>query len=76
MSLEHVLRSRLESGCLRHSVQVDVENPDRLVFYEEWADMDSLTAHFAVPESAQFVAALTALAVAEPEIKIHEVTPA
>jgi quinol monooxygenase YgiN len=31
-SLAHVHRSRLEEGCLMFSVNIDAENPNRLVF--------------------------------------------
>ncbi|MFT5210056.1 MAG: quinol monooxygenase YgiN [Flavobacterium sp.] len=55
VSLEHVHRSREEPGCLHHSVQVDVENAQQLVFYEEWEDMAALQTHFKVPGSNQFV---------------------
>ena len=34
LSLEHVNRSRLEPGCLLHSVHRDVEDPNRVVFLE------------------------------------------
>ena len=33
LSLEHVHRSRTEPGCISHSVQVDCENPLRLVVF-------------------------------------------
>jgi quinol monooxygenase YgiN len=36
LSLEHVHRSRTETGCLSHAVHVDCENPLRLVFVEQW----------------------------------------
>ena len=72
LSLAHVHRSREEPGCLHHSVQFDAENACTLVFYEEWRDMASLQAHFRVPESGEFVAALSALTLAEPEMKIYE----
>jgi len=55
ISLEHVRRSRGEPGCVLHSVQIDVENKNRIVFYEEWQDMDALKVHFKVPASGQFV---------------------
>jgi quinol monooxygenase YgiN len=74
LSLEHVHRSRLEPGCISHSVQADVENDHRLVFFEEWADMPALQVHFAVPESGAFVASVSALAVGPPQIKIFEST--
>ena len=55
LSLEHVHRSRTEPGCISHSVNIDCENPLRLVFFEQWADRAALQAHFAVPASREFV---------------------
>jgi quinol monooxygenase YgiN len=75
VSLEHVHRSRLEPGCLKHSVQVDVENPERLVFYEEWSDMEALQVHFAVPASGEFVTRARQFSIGDPEIKIYEGNP-
>lgn len=74
LSLEHVKRSREESGCISHSVQQDVENPNRFIFFEQWQDMNALQMHFAVPESQGFVTRVSALANAEPQIKIFEST--
>jgi quinol monooxygenase YgiN len=71
-SLEHVRRSRLEPGCLRHSVHQDVEDPNRVVFVEHWTDLDALHAHFAVPESGAFVEALRDLSAAPPTIEIYD----
>ena len=48
---QHVERSRGEPGCVSHAMSLDSENPLRLVFVEEWADLPALQAHFAVPES-------------------------
>ena len=74
-SLEHVRRSRTEPGCLAHAVHQDMENPLRLVFLEEWADRDSLAAHFAVPASRDFVKTVRALAAEPPEMNIYDATP-
>ena len=74
LGLEHVQRSRQESGCLHHSVQADVEHDNALVFYEEWQDMDALHVHFGIPESSEFVAALTPLLECAPDMKIFEAT--
>ncbi|MCB1014074.1 MAG: antibiotic biosynthesis monooxygenase [Acidimicrobiales bacterium] len=71
LSLEHVRRSRAEPGCLRHSVHRDVEDPNRLVFLEYWADRAALDAHFAVPASRELVQALAGLATTPPEMDIH-----
>jgi quinol monooxygenase YgiN len=76
LSLEHVRRSRLEPGCLLHSVHQDVEDPYRVVFIEHWADRDALLTHFAVPESGAFVQAVQGLAVGSPSIEIYDAEPA
>jgi quinol monooxygenase YgiN len=76
LGLEHVQRSRLEPGCIKHSIQIDVENENRFVFYEEWQDRDALQVHFAVPASGQFVKAISKLAVAAPDMKMFQASPA
>ena len=72
ISLEHVHRSRTEPGCVQHGVYRDVENLQRLFFYEEWTDRAALDAHFAVPASGAFVNALSAVAAERPSINIIE----
>jgi quinol monooxygenase YgiN len=72
LSLEHVHRSRRESGCISHAVYVDCENPLRLVFIEQWTDHAALLAHFAVPASRNFVRALQPLAAAAAAIEIYD----
>ena len=76
LSLAHVHRSRAEPGCLMHSVHRDVEDPLRLVFLEHWEDGEALAAHFAVPESGEFVNQISALAAEPPAIQIYDATPA
>ncbi|HYW63230.1 MAG TPA: putative quinol monooxygenase [Bradyrhizobium sp.] len=74
LSLEHVRRSRNEPGCISHAVHADCENPLRLVFVEQWEDRAALLAHFAVPASRDFVAALRPLASDIPMIEIYDAT--
>ena len=74
LSLEHVQRSRGEPGCISHSVQIDCENPLRLVFFEQWADRAALLNHFAVPASRDFVKSLQTLAAAATSIELYEAT--
>ncbi len=76
ISVEHVQRSRLEPGCLLHSVHRDVENANRFVFIEHWADVEALRAHFQVPESRAFAKALGQLGDGRPSIEIFEATVA
>ena len=72
LSLEHVERSRREPGCLLHSVHRDVEDENRFVFLEHWADRDALHTHFRVPESGAFATALQSLAADAPTLEIFE----
>jgi quinol monooxygenase YgiN len=69
-----VHRSRKEPGCISHAVHADCEDPLRLVFIEQWADRAALLAHFAVPASRDFVAALRPLACNVPTIEIYDAT--
>lgn len=70
--LEHVHRSRAEPGCLYHSMQVDAENPMKLVFVEKWKDAAALVAHFKVKGSIDFVTDARKLAAEPPVIEIYE----
>jgi quinol monooxygenase YgiN len=74
LSLEHVHRSRLEAGCLLHSVHHDVEDPSRLVFIEHWVDRDALTTHFRVPASGAFATRVGELAAEPPTLEIYDAT--
>jgi quinol monooxygenase YgiN len=67
---DHVARSRKEPGCISHAVYSDSENPQRLVFVEEWVDQQALQEHFKVPASIAFVKALVAFATEAPSLKI------
>ena len=72
LGIEHSARSRAEPGCIAHNCHVDAENPDRIVFVEEWADMAAVQTHFAVPESGEFVRKLGSMAVAKPVMRLFE----
>jgi quinol monooxygenase YgiN len=72
LALEHVHRSRLEPGCLLHSVHVDAEDPLHLVFIEHWADADALRTHFRVPASNAFVKEVAVLAASPGAMEIYE----
>ena len=67
---EHVDRSRKEPGCISHAVYSDVDDPMRLVFFEQWESRDALATHFAVPASGEFVAAARKLTSASPTLEI------
>ena len=71
LCIEHSARSRAEPGCLSHHIHADCEDPDRLFFYEEWQDEAAVAAHFAVPQSGDFVKRLTALVGEQPAMQIY-----
>ena len=72
LTREHAERSRSEPGCVRYAAHLDMENPRKFVFVEEWADQASLTQHFRLPLSRQFAKALAALASESPSLAIYE----
>ena len=69
---EHVRRSRAEPGCLSHGAYIDSEDDHRVVFFEQWRDMDAVETHFRVPESAHFVERLRELTTGEPVLELYE----
>lgn len=71
----HVARSRSEPGCISHAVYQDHEVKGKLVFVEEWKDKESLDKHFQVPESVEFVKAVSRLAVEPPSMSIFSADP-
>jgi quinol monooxygenase YgiN len=58
-------RSREEDGCHGYRVYADLEQDDRYVIVEEWADDGALQRHFAEPHTRTFLSALVPL-LAEP----------
>jgi quinol monooxygenase YgiN len=72
LSLEHVARSRAEPGCLEHGVAIDANDGLRLVFFERWADRESLLAHFRVAASREFAMKVAQLAAHPPELATYE----
>jgi quinol monooxygenase YgiN len=76
IGLEHVHRSRLEPGCIEHGIYADAENPLKLHFFERWADVAAIKAHFAVPASRAFAKQLRALAADPGEMHVLEAAPA
>lgn len=70
LGIEHSQRSRGEPGCIAHNCHVDGEDPQRIVFVEEWTDMAAVQAHFAVPASGEFIREIASRALTPPELRI------
>jgi len=67
---KHVAHSRTEPGCISHGVYQDPEDGLRLFFYEQWEDQASIDAHFVLPSSQAFVAAVRMWVSAPPTLHI------
>lgn len=72
LSRAHCARSRREPGCIDHTVAMDQERPGLLRFVELWRDEAALKAHFAVPASQDFIAAISPLLAHPPRMSIYE----
>lgn len=72
LAVEHVLRSRVEPGCMSHEVSRDVQQPQRFVFVERWDNMAALQAHFRVEASRTFAQSMASLCQEPPQIEIYE----
>ena len=72
ISVEHVLRSRTEPGCISHEVSADVQQPLRLSFVERWSDLAALKAHFRVEASRAFAKALAGMADGMPQMWVYQ----
>jgi quinol monooxygenase YgiN len=68
----HVERSRDEPGCVSHDMAVDADDPLKVRFIEQWADMDSLSAHFALAATRAFGAEMAALCNDGPSLSIYD----
>lgn len=64
--------ARTEAGCERFDFFQSVDEPNQLVFVEEWATRGDLEAHFAAPGFAEFFGVMTECMTGPPEIRIFE----
>ena len=71
LGLDHSKRSRAEPGCISHDCYIAADNPNRMHFFEQWADMEAVGLHFAMPDSNEFIRAISDLAASKPETAIY-----
>jgi quinol monooxygenase YgiN len=76
VATEMCSRSREEQACRGYRVYADLEQDDRYVFVEEWADDDALQRHFAQPHTATFMGGLIPLLAAPADAVFHTVESA
>ncbi|MHB8531178.1 MAG: putative quinol monooxygenase [Solirubrobacteraceae bacterium] len=73
IATEMCRRSREDEGCRGYRVYADLEQENRYVFIEEWADEDALQKHFAQPHTGAFMAELPGLLGGPPDALFHTV---
>ncbi|RMH03389.1 MAG: antibiotic biosynthesis monooxygenase [Planctomycetota bacterium] len=67
--------SRAEEGCLSYRFFVDPDDPERVLFFEEWRDRAAIDRHFATPHFRDFQARTADLIDAEPVLRIYRAEP-
>jgi quinol monooxygenase YgiN len=65
--------TRDDSGCLAYSFAADVEDENRILSIEVWADRAALDEHMAHAHTQDFLAAAPGLVAGEPVMSFHEV---
>lgn len=69
---EHVKRSRSEPGNLSYDLHVHTEDVYKVVYTEEWEDLESLQKH--VEASKDFIKELSRASPQAPKVKVFEST--
>jgi quinol monooxygenase YgiN len=65
--------TRGDHGCLAYSFAADLENPDRILSIEIWADQAALDAHMAHLHTAEFLRVGPGLVAGEPVMSSYDV---
>jgi quinol monooxygenase YgiN len=65
--------TRLDDGCLTYSFSADLEDPDRILGVEVWADRAALDAHLGHPHTERFLQAVPDLVAGAPAMAFYEV---
>jgi len=65
--------TREDAGCLSYSFAADLEDPDRILSIEVWADRSALDEHMAHAHTAEFLMAAPELVAGEPVMSFYGV---
>ena len=65
--------TEVKSGCVRCSLSQDVDEPDCIIYTEEWQTDADLANHVRSPRYLQLLAIID-LSVSEPEVKFYTTT--
>ena len=65
--------TRDDQGCLAYSFAADVEDENRILGIEMWADQAALDAHMAHDHTREFLSRAPALVTGDPVMEFHHV---
>jgi quinol monooxygenase YgiN len=65
--------TRRDHGCLAYSFAADIEDEDRILSIEIWADQAALDAHLDHAHTAEFLAVAPGLVAGEPVMAFYDV---
>lgn len=65
--------TRGDRGCIAYSFAADVENPDRILSVEVWADRAALDEHMQHDHTKEFMRVAPGLVAGEPIMSFHDV---
>ncbi len=65
--------TRLDDGCVSYHFAADLDDPDRVLGVEVWADRAALDQHMAHDHTQAFLAAVPDLITGEPTSAFHDV---
>ncbi len=65
--------TRADRGCLAYSFAADVEDPDRILSIEIWADQAALDEHMRHEHTQEFLRTAPGLVAGDPVMSFHEV---
>jgi quinol monooxygenase YgiN len=66
--------SRGDDGCHGYRLYANLEQDDRYIIVEEWADDDALQSHFGQPHTAKFMSALVPMLAEPADAVFHTVS--
>ena len=65
--------TRADRGCVSYDFAADLDDPDRVLGVEVWADQSALDEHMTHEHTQQFLAVAPGLLVGEPVMAFHHV---
>jgi len=73
-AIKVVRATQSDAGCLQYHFYADLEDPNMLHVFEEWASQEELAAHLRQPHTVEFLAGIAGMAAGAPIVKRYVVS--